>query len=96
MLDGSEHESTGEYLDIVPDKRLVMSWQWTVGGEPDEACHRSRIEVELKPIDIGTELTFTHSRLSTEASRTSHEQGWAGALDKLVHRFSDVSERETP
>ena len=29
-----------------------------------------------------------HARLRTEASRLSHERGWAGALDKLVRHFS--------
>lgn len=88
MLDGSEHESAGEYLEVVESKRLVMSWQWTTGGERDEAGEISRIEIDLRPIDIGTELTFTHSRLKTEASRTSHERGWAGALDKLMRHFA--------
>jgi uncharacterized protein YndB with AHSA1/START domain len=88
LLDGTEHESTGEYLDVVEPKRLVMSWQWTSGGEPDEAGEVSRIEIDLKRIDSGTELTFTHARLKTDASRASHESGWAGALDKLVRHFS--------
>jgi uncharacterized protein YndB with AHSA1/START domain len=92
MLDGSEHESAGEYLEIVQPQHLVMSWQWTaVGGEPDEAGNLSRVEIDLKPIDIGTELTLTHAQLKTEASRISHEQGWAGAIDKLVQRFSYAS-----
>jgi uncharacterized protein YndB with AHSA1/START domain len=88
MLDGSEHESTGEYLEVVESKRLVMSWQWTSGGEPEEGGEESRIEIDLKSTDTGTEITFTHARLRTEASRVSHEQGWAGALDKLVRHFS--------
>ena len=88
LLDGSEHESTGEYLDVVEPKRLVMSWQWTSGGESDEGAEVSRIEIDLKPIDTGTEITLTHARLRTEVSRASHERGWAGALDKLVRRFS--------
>ena len=87
-LDGSEHESAGEYLEIVEPKRLVMSWQWTNGGPPEEAGEVSRIEIDLKRIDTGTEITFTHARLKTQASCASHEQGWAGALDKLVRRFS--------
>ena len=86
-LDGSEHESTGEYLEIVESRRLVMSWRWTTGGEPDGV---SRIEIDLKPIDAGTELTFTHAHLRTEASRASHERGWAGALDKLVRNLAAV------
>jgi len=88
MLDGIEHESSGEYLEVVESKRLVMSWQWTSGGEPEENAELSRIEIDLKRIDIGTEITFTHARLRTEASRASHERGWAGALDKLVRHFS--------
>jgi uncharacterized protein YndB with AHSA1/START domain len=87
-LDGTEHESTGEYLELVESKRLVMSWQWTSGGEPEETGEVSRIEIDLKPIDGGTEMTFTHARLKTEDSRASHEQGWSGALDKLERHFS--------
>ena len=98
MLDGTEHESTGEYLEVVQSKRLVMSWQWTTGGEHDEDGEVSRIEIYLKPTDVGTEITFTHARLKTQASRTSHERGWAGALDKLVRHFSSerIAEGKIP
>jgi uncharacterized protein YndB with AHSA1/START domain len=83
MLDGSEHESSGEYTEVVKPTRLAMSWRWAQGGDPAEAGEESRLEIDLRPIDTGTELTLTHSRLQTEASRDSHEQGWNGALDKL-------------
>ena len=78
----------GEYLEVVESKRLVMSWQWTRGGEPEEEGEESRIEIDLKSIDTETEITFTHARLRTEASRVSHERGWAGALEKLGRLFS--------
>jgi uncharacterized protein YndB with AHSA1/START domain len=84
MLDGTEHESSGQYLEVDKPVRLVMSWRWVLGGDPEEAGEESRVEIDLRPIDTGTELTLTHSRLQTEASRASHEQGWNGALDKLV------------
>ena len=87
MLDGSEHESTGEYLEVDRPRRLVMSWRWTAGGEADETAAQSRIEIALRPIDTGTELIFTHSGLRTEASRAGHEQGWNGAFDKLQRKF---------
>ena len=84
MLDGSEHESSGEYLDVVKPERLSMSWRWTGGVEdPGELL----VEIRLRAIAEGTELTFTHSRLHDEESRRSHEQGWNGALDKLERRF---------
>jgi uncharacterized protein YndB with AHSA1/START domain len=94
-LDGTEHESTGEYLEIVESKRLVMSWQWTAGGAAEEAGEVSRIEIDLKATDSGTEITFTHARLRNAASKASHGRGWAGALDKLVRHFSSNKEVET-
>jgi uncharacterized protein YndB with AHSA1/START domain len=88
MLDGTEHESSGQYLELVAPKRVVMSWQWTVGGEPDERGEVSRVVIDLAPHDAGTELTFTHERLKSQTSRSSHERGWAGALDKLERHFA--------
>jgi uncharacterized protein YndB with AHSA1/START domain len=90
MVDGTEHESIGQYLEVVRPQRLAMSWQWTEGGEREEAGETSRIEIDLRLIDDGTELTFTHARLRNEASRTSHEEGWSGALDKLVGHFATL------
>ena len=82
--DGTEHESSGEFLELVDPKRVVMTWEWTFGGEPDERGQVSRVEIDLRPIDIGTELTFTHARLQTKISGEHHEWGWSGALDKLT------------
>jgi uncharacterized protein YndB with AHSA1/START domain len=88
LLDGSEHESSGIYLELVRPERVVMSWRWTGGMEdPGE----SRVEIALRAIPEGTELTFTHARLHDEESARSHEQGWAGALDKLEARFAGRS-----
>ena len=92
MLDGSEHESSGEYLEVVRPERLSMSWRWTGGVEdPGE----SLVEIRLRAIVEGTELTFTHSRLRDEESRRSHEEGWTGALGKLQHHFL-VVKRSSP
>jgi uncharacterized protein YndB with AHSA1/START domain len=88
MLDGSEHEIAGEYLEVEPPRRLVMSWQWITGGVSDEVGRISRLEIDLRPNEIGTELTLTHAQLATEVSRASHERGWTGALDKLARRFA--------
>jgi uncharacterized protein YndB with AHSA1/START domain len=80
MRDGTEHESSGEFLEVVRPERVVMSWRWTGGVEdPGE----SRVEIRLRAISEGTELTFTHAQLHDEATRRSHEGGWTGSLDKL-------------
>jgi uncharacterized protein YndB with AHSA1/START domain len=89
-LDGQQHEAFGDFLEVVPPHRLVMSWGYALGGEPEESGRASRIEFDLRPIDGGVELTFTQSDLKNEASRLSHQRGWIGALDKLVARLGAV------
>jgi uncharacterized protein YndB with AHSA1/START domain len=84
-LDGTEHECSGEYLDVIWPERLVMSWRWKGGQEDPE---ESRVEIALKAVPEGTEITFTHSRLHDDETRRSHEEGWTGALHKLEARFA--------
>lgn len=85
-LDGLEHESSSEYREIVRPRRLAMSWRWENGEDPGE----SLVEIELRVIPQGTELTFTHSRLHDEETRLSHQEGWSGALNKLERHFSKI------
>src|SRR6202140_390071 len=51
MLDGSEHESSGEYIEVVRPERLAMSWWWANGENPGESLG----EIYLPPIAEGTE-----------------------------------------
>jgi len=90
MLDGTEHESSGEYLEVNPPVRLVMTWRW-LGNEDEDG--ESRIEIDLRPVDGGTELVFTHALLGSEESRKGHEEGWNGALDKLEKYFLSQDKR---
>jgi uncharacterized protein YndB with AHSA1/START domain len=90
MLDGTEHESSGEFVELVRYERIAMTWRWK-GGEEDPG--ESRIEIDLRAIDTGTEVTFTHKLLHSEETRRSHEEGWAGALGKLEHY---VVHKESP
>ena len=85
LLDGTEHECSGEYLDVVWPERVVMSWRWK-GGEEDP--EESRVEIALKEVPGGTEMTLTHSRLHNEETRRTHEEGWTGALEKLEAQFA--------
>lgn len=83
MLDGSEHEAEGEYLEVERPHKLAMSWQWL--NHEDRAV--TRIDVSLRATGDGTQLTFTHSQLPSAAERDGHREGWDSALDKLVARF---------
>jgi uncharacterized protein YndB with AHSA1/START domain len=92
--DGLEHEACGEFLEVVRPERLVMTWRFAIGGEPEEAGRTSRIEFDLMPIANGTELTFKHGDLKNEASVKSHGAGWTGAFVKLVRYLE--SPKNTP
>jgi uncharacterized protein YndB with AHSA1/START domain len=89
MRDGSEHESSGEYLEIDRPTRLAMSWRWQGGEDPGE----SRLSFDLRATPEGTELTLTHARLHDDSTRRSHEEGWTGALDKLARHFERSTRR---
>ena len=83
-MDGLEHECCGEYLEIVPPERIVMTWRWRGGVEdPGE----SQLRFELRPIEEGTELTLIHSSLANDETRSTHLAGWEGALEKLARSF---------
>lgn len=88
--DGVEHVCGGEYLEIARPERLILSWRWLAGGVDDERDRVSRVELRLRAIDIGTELTLVHSELCTEDSARAHEGGWAGSLVKLIQRFAQA------
>lgn len=81
-LVGDEYETSGEFLEIVPHERVRMSWLWSGDTEASE------IEMVLRPIPEGTELTFTHRRLPDDAAARGHEKGWSGSLDKLEALFA--------
>lgn len=77
-LDGEEYNPTGVYREVVPDRKLVLTWEW-----PGMAERESLVTFLIEPIDIGAELTLTHEQLPEDA-RASHEAGWNGLVDKLI------------
>lgn len=83
-LDGSEHESSGQYLKFVRPEALTLSWRWK-GGEEDPGV--SQVHIDLRAISEGTEVTLTHSQLKNVETCRSHEDGWRGSLDKLESHF---------
>jgi uncharacterized protein YndB with AHSA1/START domain len=77
MLDGSEHNPTGVYQEVVLDKKLVFTWEWP--GMPER---ESLVTFQLEPLDGDTELTLIHEQLPHDAE-SSHKAGWNGLLNQL-------------
>jgi len=78
LLNGQEHNPTGIYQEVVPEKKLAFTWDLPGVAEPE-----SLVTFLLEPFDGGTELTLLHEHLPDEEARKSHEDGWNGLLDKL-------------
>lgn len=78
LLNGEEHNPTGIYQEVVPERKLSFTWDLPAVSEPT-----SLVTFLLEPFDGGTVVTLTHEHLPNEAERESHEQGWRGLLDKL-------------
>lgn len=76
--DGEEHDVSGVYLEVVPQRKLVFSWAWK--STPERV---SQVGIELRPISGGTELSFVHERFFDRAARDGHEGGWLPTFTKL-------------
>ena len=85
---GQEFDLTGTYREVVPNRRLVMTWGWK-----NQPGHESLVTVILRPADKGkgTELELCHERFIDMENEATHQQGWNGALDQLGGILLDPS-----
>jgi uncharacterized protein YndB with AHSA1/START domain len=77
------HVVTGQYRELVPARRLVMTWIYEgpmmpTGKEP------TRVTVEFRPNGPHTEVSVHHEGLKNPTYRDAIRQGaWAEALTQL-------------
>ena len=72
----------GQFLEIVPNERLVYTWIWQPPHE--YAGVETQVTVEFNAQGDGTELVLTHRRFAATEMRDHHIMGWSGAIDQLV------------
>ncbi|NMK48852.1 SRPBCC domain-containing protein [Achromobacter sp. Bel] len=84
--DGQSHYASGEYREVRPLRRLVFTWAWR--DTPEEG---SLITLEFAPSQGGTELAFLQTPFVDQATRDSHENGWAGAMDRLADHLASAA-----
>ena len=85
---GEERAMRGVYLEIEPDHRLVYTLHW----DADVGYNHPRLEsmdeaviVDLREMDTGCSLTFTHVGLPGDAkSAEAHAHGVRASLDVLA------------
>jgi len=79
--EGEKKTCEGEYRELVPDRKIVFTWQW----QDDENWESvvSVVTVELDDAEDGTELRLRHEGFPNDTSRENHRQGWNSVLDRL-------------
>ena len=76
---GEDVMHTGEYLEINRPTRLVFTF-----GIPAFSEHFDKVELDIKPLDQGCELTLTHTMLKEfEEYKDRSIQGWTKMLAGL-------------
>lgn len=99
LIHYSEHTRLrGEYLELDPPKRIVLSWGVEMSGAdlPDGAAEllpgSTLIEVVFVPDGDSTIVRIRHSGLPTEAASTFTGTGWG----VYVERIAAVAEGRDP
>ncbi len=80
-------EARGEFLELVPNERVVFTWGWL--DHPGVPPGSSRVEIELRPEAGGTLLTLRHTGLPDDEVPL-HTTGWELHLSQLLAVSSEA------
>lgn len=71
----------GEFVELVPDRRVVFTWGWIGYGNLPPGS--STVEIELRPDGDATILVLTHGSLPDE-ELPQQRMGWIHYLPRLA------------
>jgi uncharacterized protein YndB with AHSA1/START domain len=83
---GEENWVSGEYREIVPDRRLAFTWAWEENGKRG---HEMLVEVDFARAGANTRVTLAQSNFATLESCTNHRAGWSSSficLDAFIRK----------
>ncbi|KRA99836.1 hypothetical protein ASD83_04900 [Devosia sp. Root685] len=89
--DDADHEVTGEILDYVEDKRLVMSWVHRDAESEEELLFV--LDITFRAIDDdNTEITLVERGLphADPQTRIFSMEAWSSALEQLAEVMEEV------
>ena len=88
-IDG-DHIVIGQYQEVEPPHRLVMSWGWQ--GHPTVPPGSTTVEITLTPEKGATLLRLRHLGLPSDGERRLHTQGW----NQYTGKLKEVATRPPP
>lgn len=81
ILMGNGMCARGQFVELVPDKRVVFTWGWI--DLPDLPPGSTIVEIDLEQRDDGTLIRLTHRDLPPDQVDL-HRVGWEHYLARLV------------
>ena len=75
---GSSHSFGGEYLELVPNQRIVHTDKFDAG-----LVGTMKVTVEIKKVMVGVELNITQEGVPDEIPAEACYLGWGESLDLL-------------
>jgi uncharacterized protein YndB with AHSA1/START domain len=79
--DGNIHTARGVIKELVPNKRLAITWAWD--QDDGSAGQQMEIALDFLPTKTGTKLVLHQTNFIDEKARDMHGQGWGGSFDCL-------------
>ena len=82
ILVAGEHRGAGEFVEVVPNEKVVFTFGWDMPGNPITPGS-SEVEITLQPEGSKTRLRLVHRGLPEDAVG-DHIHGWDHYLGRLA------------
>jgi uncharacterized protein YndB with AHSA1/START domain len=79
---GGDHPALGEFVEVVPDEKIVFTFGWAEPGHPIPSGS-TKVAITLIPEGDETLVRLVHSGLPDDAI-SDHGEGWQHFLDRLA------------
>jgi uncharacterized protein YndB with AHSA1/START domain len=86
--DGHDLGLGGEYREVVPHQRLVMSHAWD--DETGKPGHYTTVTVTFEALGKRTKVTLVQTGFDSDESRDGHVGGWSECLDILAEHLATL------
>jgi uncharacterized protein YndB with AHSA1/START domain len=82
VLVGGNHYAAGEFVEVIPNEKVVITFGWDEPGHPIPAGS-TIVEYTLHPEGDKTRLRLVHRNLPDDAV-VQHTHGWDHYLERLA------------
>jgi uncharacterized protein YndB with AHSA1/START domain len=82
VLIAGAYLSVGEFVEVVPNEKVVFTFGWDVEGNPITPGSTT-VTMTLQPEGSKTLLRMVHSGLPDDQAVLDHGEGWSHYLERL-------------